>query len=160
MFHEIFKGNLLHHPFISSHGLSQTFGVTSNRFYNLVLSLLSSTLAVLEDSWKNVPTWVIIRLEASSSNIEIWLENYQELVSSSDRVGWFICSTVFAEMGVGDCWPIEQGNKVKVTSLVVLKLEVLENQGDNTHVWHMDCPGAVCVVAVLLRVAWTGDNAW
>lgn len=68
-----------------------------------------------------------------------------------------VCATVFAQVAVGDCWPIEQGNKVKVTTFIVLQLKIQEDQGDHTAIGDMDGPGAVSVVAVLLRVAWTGD---
>lgn len=69
-----------------------------------------------------------------------------------------ICPAVFPQMAVGDRWAIKQGDKVKITPLVVFQLEVQEDQGDHTVVGYMDRPRAVGIVAVLLRVAWTGDN--
>lgn len=69
----------------------------------------------------------------------------------------FICPTVFPQVAVCDCRAIKQGDKVKITSLIVFQLEVQEDQGDYAGVGHMDGPRAVGIVAVLLRVAWTGD---
>lgn len=60
---------------------------------------------------------------------------------------------------MGDCRAIKHSNKVKITSLIVFQLEVQEDQGDHTGVGHVDGPRAVGIIAVLLRVAWTGDNA-
>lgn len=59
---------------------------------------------------------------------------------------------------MGDCWAIKQGDKVKIAPLIVFQLEVQEDQGDHAGVGHMDGPRAVSVVAVLLRVSWTGDD--
>lgn len=66
---------------------------------------------------------------------------------------------VLPQVAVGDRRAVKQGDKVKVTSLIVLQLEVQEDQGDHAAVGHTDDPRAVGVVAVLLGVAWTGDLA-
>lgn len=81
------------------------------------------------------------------------------MVGRGDDVWGLICPTVFPQVAVGDRRAVKQGDKVKVTSLVVLQLEVQEDQGDHAAVGHTDGPRAVCVVAVLLGIAWTGDLA-
>lgn len=79
------------------------------------------------------------------------------MVGAGDDVGGSIRPAVFAQVAVGDCRAVKQGDKVKITSLVVFQLEVQEDQGDHAGVGHVDGPGAVGIVAVLLGVAWTGD---
>lgn len=107
-----------------------------------------------------VPTWVIVGLEPTASNVEVRFEDYQKVVGGGDYVWGFFCSTVFAQVPVGYCWAIKQGDKVEITSLIVFQLEVQKDQGDYAGVRHMDGPRAVCVVAVLPRIAWTGDFTW
>lgn len=79
------------------------------------------------------------------------------MVGGGDYVWGVVCPTVFSQVVVSDCRAIKQGNKVKITSLIVFQLEVQEDQGDCAGVGYMDSPRAVGIVAVLLRVAWTGD---
>lgn len=105
----------------------------------------------------NFPTWVIVGLEPTSTNVEVRLEDYQKVVGGRDYVWGFICPTVFPQVAVGDCRAIKQGDKVKITSLIVFQLEVQEDQSEYAGVGHMDGPRAVSIVAVLLGVAWTGD---
>lgn len=79
------------------------------------------------------------------------------MVGGGDYLWGLICPTIFSQVGVGDCWAIKQRNKVKITSLIVFQLEVQEDQRDYAGVGYMDGPRAVGIVAVLLRVTWTGD---
>lgn len=81
------------------------------------------------------------------------------MVGRGDDVWGLICPAVFPQVAVGYRRAVKQGDKVKVTALVVLQLEVQEDQGDHAAVGHTDGPRAVGVVAVLLRIAWTGDLA-
>lgn len=105
----------------------------------------------------NLHTWIVVGLEPTSTNVEIRLEDYQKLIGGGHNIWGFICPAVFPQVSVGDCWAIKHGNKVKITSLIVFQLEVQKYQGDHTGVGHVDGPRAVGIVAVLLRVAWTGD---
>lgn len=80
------------------------------------------------------------------------------MIGGGDNDRRYICPAVFAQVVMGDCRAIKQGDKVKITPLVVFQLEVQEDQGDHAGFGHVDGPGAVSVVAVLQRVAWTGDH--
>lgn len=105
----------------------------------------------------SLSTWVIVGFEPTSTDVEIRLEDYQELVGGGDGVRGLVCTAVFPQVAVGDRRAVKQGDKVKITSLIVFQLEVQEDQGDHAGVGHVDGPGAVGVVVVLLRVARTGD---